>query len=54
MDRQRLKGITQEDLSGNILYPVAKKQYGFQKESKRTKNLNKRSTELKESEPVKS
>jgi hypothetical protein len=38
MDRQRLKQIMQDGLSGNILYPVVKKQYGFQKESKRIKN----------------
>jgi hypothetical protein len=54
MDRQRPIEIIKDGLSGNISYPVVRKQQGFQKESNRTKNLNERSTELKESEPVKS
>jgi hypothetical protein len=54
VDRHRLREIIQDGLSGNILYPVVKKRYRFQKESKRTKNLNERSTELKESQPAKS
>jgi hypothetical protein len=52
MDRQRLKEIIQDGLYWeSILCPAVKKQYGFQKEEK---ELNERSTEVKNPESIKS